>query len=94
MTRHTQRLPRLGVTAVKQDVDELTVAPSSDDPLGELGDELCMTLEWLLGVTTRQDLDIDNRSIGESSSETLGSELAFRTFRNNAPPNSYCIGGS
>jgi len=70
------------------------VTPGPDDPLAELGDELSMTLERLPGVTTRQDLDIDNRSIGESSSETLGSELAFRTFRNSAPPNSYCIGGS
>jgi len=70
------------------------VAPSPDDPLGKLGDELGMTLERLPGVTTRQDLEVDDRSIGESSSETLGSELAFGTFRNNAPPNSYCIGGS
>jgi hypothetical protein len=53
-----------------------------------------MTLERLLGVATRQDPHVDDSSIGESTSETLSSELAFRTFRNNAPPNSYCIGGS
>jgi hypothetical protein len=70
------------------------MASSPDDPFGQPGDKLGVTVEWLLGVTTRQDLDIDDRSIGEGSSETLGSELAFCAFRNNAPPNSYCIGGS
>jgi len=70
------------------------VTPSPDDPLGQLGDELGIPFERLSRVATRQDLDIDDRSIGESSSDALGGELAFRTFRNNAPPNSYCIGDS
>jgi hypothetical protein len=94
MTCHAQRRPDRGITAVKQNVDELTVASSADDPLRKLGYKLGMTLERLPGIATRQDLHVDDRSIGKSSSETLGSELAFGTFRNNAPPNSYCIGDS
>jgi hypothetical protein len=28
------------------------VAPSTDDPLGQLGDEMSITIEWLLGIST------------------------------------------
>jgi len=73
VTCHAQRRPQGRVTTVEQDVDELSVASNADDPLGQLSHKLGMTLERLPGVTTRQDLDTGDRSIGESSSEPFGS---------------------
>ena len=62
------------------------MAPSTDDPLGQLGDKISVTIERLLGVATRQDIDPRDRSIGQDSSERLSSELYLRTFRNDSPP--------
>jgi hypothetical protein len=45
-----------------------------------------MTVERILRVSTRKDLDSLDHLAGQNFREGFGCELAFCAFRNNAPP--------